>query len=208
VPLLGAAREASLVSNILAKNNYIVNKYINSGFEEIVLGLFKTESKILHLAGYGLEDYNGFGPGLLLGEGKGLKVTDLENLGYVPEFVFINTCHLGIMSATSFEEEDSKIKNPITYAVNFAHSLVNLGIGAVVIAGWPVNNEASEVFIEELYNLILDRHQFGKAVQMARQKCYFAFPDFNTWGAFQCYGDPWFQLSETTNMDLGKLLKK
>ena len=37
---------------------------------------------------------------------------------------------------------------------------------------------------------------FGDAVKDARDAVYKEHPDNNTWGAYQCYGDPYFKLKD------------
>jgi len=70
-------------------------------------------------------------------------------------------------------------------------------VRAIVAAGWAVNDGAAERFAQELYRAMLreaDALPFGDAVRRARQRI-FDDPRFrhnNTWGAYQCYGDPGF----------------
>ena len=41
---------------------------------------------------------------------------------------------------------------------------------------------------------MLKGETFGDAVKTARRRTYDGHPGSNTWGAYQCYGDPDFRL--------------
>jgi hypothetical protein len=60
----------------------------------------------------------------------------------------------------------------------------------VVAAGWAVDDEAALVFAETFYGRLLAGDPFGEAVRAAREETWLRFPAVNTWGAYQCYGDP------------------
>ena len=49
------------------------------------------------------------------------------------------------------------------------------------------------LFAETFYREMRDQ-TFGDAVHGARKKIFDEFPQVNTWGAFQCYGDPAYKL--------------
>ena len=49
-------------------------------------------------------------------------------------------------------------------------------------------------FAESFYTHLLDGECFGDAVRAAREEIWIQFPDVNTWGAYQCYGDPSYRL--------------
>ena len=70
-----------------------------------------------------------------------------------------------------------------------------MGVKAVVAAGWAVNDAAGLVFARSFYQSMLeDGLKFGEAVKQARQETY-TLGGNNTWGAYQCYGNPDFALS-------------
>jgi hypothetical protein len=50
-------------------------------------------------------------------------------------------------------------------------------------------------FAEALYRRLVDGEFFGEAVRAARNDIFTLFPEVNTWGAYQCYGDPNYRLS-------------
>ena len=41
---------------------------------------------------------------------------------------------------------------------------------------------------------MLGGQTFGEAVRAAREEIWVRHPDVNTWGAYQCYGDPSYRL--------------
>jgi tetratricopeptide (TPR) repeat protein len=77
-----------------------------------------------------------------------------------------------------------------------ARALIQIGVRAVVAAGWAVNDAAASLFAEELYRAMLaEGADFGTAVTRARRLVHDEMPTTLTWGAYQCYGDPGFRLS-------------
>jgi tetratricopeptide (TPR) repeat protein len=69
------------------------------------------------------------------------------------------------------------------------------GVTAVVVAGWEVDDQAAAAFADRLYRCLLDAEPFGDAVRKARAAAFdISGESSNTWGAYQCYGDPDFQL--------------
>jgi hypothetical protein len=79
-------------------------------------------------------------------------------------------------------------------AANLAIQFVEMGVRAVVAAGWAVDDGAAEAFAESFYTHMLAGETFGRAARAAREDIWIRFPDANTWGAYQCYGDPGFRL--------------
>ncbi len=58
------------------------------------------------------------------------------------------------------------------------------------IAGLTAAHEFAKVF----YSCMFAGDSFGDAVRKARRHCYDKFgSNNNTWGAYQCYGDPFYQ---------------
>ena len=77
---------------------------------------------------------------------------------------------------------------------NLGVQFINMGVKAVVAAGWAVDDGAANAFAGSFYNHLLDGALFGEAVRAAREEIWARFPGVNTWGAYQCYGDPGFRL--------------
>jgi len=102
----------------------------------------------------------------------------------VPDLVFLNCCHLAKADA-----------RPVAFnrlAYSISRELIEMGVRAVVAAGWAVDDGAARVFAEEFYSQILRNRPFGDAVFAARSRTHEEFPGLNTWGAYQAYGDPGF----------------
>ena len=70
-----------------------------------------------------------------------------------------------------------------------------MGVRAVVAAGWAVEDDAAALFARTFYERLLGGAEFGRAVHQARVEVYRRFPRSNTWGAYQCYGDPAWKLT-------------
>ena len=66
---------------------------------------------------------------------------------------------------------------------------------AVVVAGWDIADEAASMFAVEFYKKMALGYNFSQAVHSARVAIYNRYPDTNTWGAYQCYGQPYFSIS-------------
>ena len=79
-----------------------------------------------------------------------------------------------------------------------------MGVRAVVAAGWAVDDGAAKTFAEEFYRQMLDGKSFGEAVQKARHQAWLGHQHVNTWGAYQCYGDPGYVLLPKSRRDSGR----
>jgi hypothetical protein len=67
-------------------------------------------------------------------------------------------------------------------------------VRCVIAAGWKVLDDAAQLFAETFYEHFLDGTNFGDSVLAARGATFDAYGSSNTWGAYQCYGDPGFVL--------------
>ncbi|MBA3968318.1 MAG: hypothetical protein H0X47_21590, partial [Nitrospirales bacterium] len=61
-------------------------------------------------------------------------------------------------------------------------------------AGWAVDDFAAKTFAKKFYEEMFQNRTFGDAVRLAREEIYLSQGGSNTWGAYQCYGDPDFSL--------------
>ena len=77
------------------------------------------------------------------------------------------------------------------------------GTRAVIAAGWEVSDYSAQVFAETFYHEFLNGETFGDAVLSGRKAAFDAEPHQNTWGAYQCYGDPQFRLFPATRTGRG-----
>lgn len=188
--LPGAKVEGEAVVEILEAHKFNVVDKIEKGPLEIIKSLFSGEFKVLHIASHGLYNYAEGKVGIAIGDGQLLTPGTLNQITAIPEFVFINCCFSGTMDAKY--EAYTKGRNML--AANIGTQLIKMGVKAVVVAGWAVHDGAAEVFARSLYNELLDGAFFGDAVKKARFDCYEEYEDYNTWGAYQCYGDQFYRL--------------
>ena len=70
-----------------------------------------------------------------------------------------------------------------------------MGVRAVVAAGWAVDDAGAATFSTIFYDEMLKGHAFGEAVKLARCATFERHSGSNTWGAYQCYGDPEYRLT-------------
>ncbi len=200
--LPGARREAQAVAATLSDRGWDVVTQIRSSDDatdvsasSVVRALLTHDARILHLAGHGIHDANDpRKSGLVLGGSPNdpkdppvlVTVEEIAQMRTQPEVVFINCCHLGrIESNSPFPE----------LASNLAAEFIRAGVKIVVAAGWAVDDRAAKTFSETFYEWMLGGADFGTAVRRAREATYDQFSESNTWGAYQCYGDPGFRLS-------------
>jgi hypothetical protein len=122
--------------------------------------------------------------GVVLSDGLLITAAEIGAMETVPDLVFLNCCHLA--------RADTR---PVAFnrlAYSIARELIEMGVRAVVAAGWAVDDSAARLFAEEFYTQILSNRPFGEAIFAARQNTYERFPSSSTWGAYQAYGDPSF----------------
>lgn len=185
-----AGREARAVGQLLEAQNFSVTSRVGATFREAFAQLF-DEYKIIHIASHGVIDY---GPekktGILLSEKAVLTTAHINQISSTPELVFINCCYLGEVAPSKEEYFRDKYR----LAANIGAQFIENGVKAVVAAGWAVDDEAARRFAEAFYTCMLEGESFGDAVRAARAACYREFSHTNTWGAYQCYGDPFYKL--------------
>lgn len=196
--LPGAKREAKLVASKF-REYFDTNKVITRIGEEntatdVINELFAREYNIIHLAGHG--DYQPDEPaqsGMVLSDGLRLSAAELRQMRTVPDLVFINCCHLGRIDQQ--EKPGLRTREPHRLAASIAEELINMGVKAVVAAGWAVDDAAAETFAQTFYDKLLAGRTFGDSVLAARKAVNAKHGDVNTWGAYQCYGNPGFTLA-------------
>jgi pimeloyl-ACP methyl ester carboxylesterase/tetratricopeptide (TPR) repeat protein len=219
--LVGAQQEARTVAQSLRESfaarrsqegndDDLVTLLVRPADHEVVVALFKRAYRIVHLAGHGVVDYEvpltdaeqqratAGRPierqrvtGMVLGKGVFLTPAEIAQMRRVPELVFVNCCHLGEIK----DVEAAPTRDRHLLAANIATELIRIGVKAVVAAGWAVDDNAAELFARTFYEHILSGVTFGRAVYLARCVVAKEFPQSNTWGAYQCYGDPAFRLA-------------
>jgi tetratricopeptide (TPR) repeat protein len=186
-PLPEAQEEAQKVTGTLRSHKYDVSIRIGASALEIIEALYDQPYRVLHLAGHGVYQKKFPGKdasvtGMVIGDEIFLTPAEIEQMRRVPELVFLNCCHLGRTEAQAGEYH--------RLAANLAAQFIRIGVRAVVAAGWMVEDQAAQTFATQFYNAILSGIPFGHAVLTARRLTHENHPGFNTWGAYQCYGDP------------------
>ncbi len=213
-PLPGAAAEAREVAQLIRHQEYrdVVELVEGDATPDAILtALYQQPYRIVHCAAHGVfefpieEDLAKPGTtgtktdpcrkpktvtGMVLGEGLFLTPAEINQMRYVPELVFLNCCHLG-------QTKDSAEQSNIPFhqlASNLGTQLIRMGVRAVVAAGWAVDDLAAKTFAKKFYEEMFQHRTFGDAVRLAREEIFLRQGGSNTWGAYQCYGDPDFSL--------------
>jgi hypothetical protein len=193
--LPGAEAEAVEVTTLLTSRGFAVTPLLGSDASPMaVIGaLHDRPWRIVHLAAHGVFEFvpePGEPPvsGLVLDGGIYLTAAEARSMRHVPDVVFINCCHLGRTSGDVRPYAFHRL------AANLATEFIAMGARAVVAAGWAVSDAAASTFARAFYDRLFDGHPYGEAVAWAREATFEAHGDTNTWGAYQCYGDPSFSL--------------
>ena len=205
-PLEGAKKEAEAVHDKLVEAGFTTAPaLVRADGARVLLELFQDEWRLLHLSGHGVyqEDIPAIGAapargkatGMVIGEGMLLTPAHIEQMRVVPDFVFINCCTLGRIESDAQRQAPANDRpGSPRLAANLATQLIEMGVRAVIAAGWKVLDDAAVLFAETFYDRFLNREPFGESVLAARKQVFERFPASNTWGAYQCYGDPGFVL--------------
>jgi hypothetical protein len=143
-----------------------------------------------------------------------LSANELKRIDRIPKFVFSNACESGITPDRSQERS-------VELAPSFAEAFFARGVANFVCTAWPVDDFAARVFALILYSSLLgirlDRKSLGlvndardrktdtnKNRQQDPMVMYEAMKETRTtiadlstgrltWGAYQHYGNPYFQ---------------
>ena len=200
--LPGAEQEGRLVAEKFKQFQYDVRAAIYADSSTIMSDLFSQDYRVLHLAGHGVFEYEyketedaepEVFTGMVLGNGVFLTANEIQNKMHIPELVFINCCHLGKVSSKAKQPPDFAYNE---FAASLSRKLIDMGVKAVIAAGWAVDDAAALTFAEVFYDHLLKGDPFGEAVKAARKETYDLHKDrTNTWGAYQCYGDPDFRFA-------------
>ncbi len=193
----GAREEATAVANQLGGNAFEVTSLISDGRHavddmEVLNALFADEYRIIHFAAHGVYDpEDASQSGIIIGERSILTPLVLRQLRRIPPLVFLNCCHLGRLDRGDPEPLHGRYNH---FAASVSQQLIESGVRAVVAGGWAVDDKAAKDFAVEFYTQMMAGAPFGDAVHRARRHIWTAHNHVNTWGAYQCYGDPGFKL--------------
>ncbi len=186
-----AEKEGLIVARALGAHGYEVIEEIDTAPLPIIKSLFAKRYKIIHVASHGIFDPEDRRTGIAIGKDQFITPGTLKQITAIPELVFVNCCYLGKIDAGLEEYRQSRHR----LAANIGTQLIDNGVKAVVVAGWAVDDAAARTFAEVFYGNILEGEYFGEAVRLARKACYDHHGTTNTWGAYQCYGDPFYRCS-------------
>lgn len=190
--LKGAEMEAEMVTDLLRNKRFETQSLIKNSAPDIVMKLFTQSFKIIHLAGHGVfRADDDSSSGMVIGDGYYLTTSDIAQMSKVPEFVFVNCCYLGQIDSRAEEENQNRNK----LAANIGTQLIEIGVKAVIVAGWAIDDTAAMDFCNKFYECFLGGDSFGEATKSARKSIFDNYKGrTNTWGAYQCYGDPFYKL--------------
>lgn len=182
--LPGAELEAKEVAIVAEKLNLTVERAPRADPEQTIVKLMTGEYRILHLAAHGQFDPDPMKSGVIVGDKTFITPAEILRLPLVPELVFLNCCYLGTMGEARASGPDPRL------AASLAEGFIQAGVRAVIAAGWAVDDRAGCTFATTFYQCFLDGAAFGDAVKTARETTRLQHSDVNTWGAYQCYGNP------------------
>jgi len=187
--LPAAEEEALTVIDVLARHGFAVERAVGASQRalDVMNRLYRHPYRIVHIAGHGVYDERAADgrerSGVVLSDGLLITAAEIDAMETVPELVFLNCCHLGTID-----------RGPIAFnklAVSVARQLIDIGVRAVVVAGWAVEDTPARLFAEVFYDELLARNRpFGEAVFTARCRTWQRHPGSITWGAYQAWGDP------------------
>ncbi|MFN9244749.1 MAG: CHAT domain-containing protein [Cyanobacteriota bacterium] len=186
----GARMEAEKVLTLLGGSYSCQCSIEEENGVDVINKLYQQPYRVLHIAGHGVYEHptrqGDRRSGVVLSGGILITAAEIEAMEVVPDLVFLNCCHLGTVK-----------REPVAFnrlAASVARQLIEMGVRAVVACGWAVDDQAALVFAEVFYTAMLNGRRFGEAVFLARKEAHAAVPASNTWGAYQAYGDPAYQL--------------
>jgi CHAT domain-containing protein len=187
----GARREAESVHALLQQQGYECQLSLEEdNGVDVITKLYKRSFRVLHIAGHGVYEHptrqGDRRTGVVLSSGLLITAAEIESMEVVPDLVFLNCCHLATVKreVVAFNR----------LAASVSRQLIEMGVRAVVACGWAVDDAAAVDFAQTFYGAMLNGTPFGEAVFQARKAAHAAAPKRNTWGAYQAYGDPSYQL--------------
>lgn len=187
--LPGAEKEAAAVEKAAQAHGLQV-VHPQRDAQQIITSLMTGEYQIVHIATHGQYDPDPMKSGVVLSDRLFLTPAEVARLPLVPELVFLNCCYLGTMGEARSTSPDPRL------ASSLAEGFIRAGARAVIAAGWAVDDNAGTTFATTFYEQFLSGVTFGEAVKLARQKTATVHRTSNTWGAFQCYGNPDFRFRQ------------
>jgi hypothetical protein len=172
---------------------------------EVIEQLYSRPYRVLHLAAHGVyrfpamtqtsnQDEQSLVTGVVMGKDMFLTALEVRQMRQVPELVFLNCCHLGRIEERINAADQQHREAFHLIASSLALEFIKMGVRAVVAAGWAVDDVVATLFARTFYEKMLAGVTFGEAVKQARRAAFRDQEQCNTWGAYQCYGDPDYRL--------------
>ncbi|MEM6928722.1 MAG: CHAT domain-containing protein, partial [Myxococcota bacterium] len=186
--LPGARSELQQLTNLLG-SSYDVDALIGPQVrhEELLACLRDPPPRFVHIAAHGR--LHGDTTGIVLPGDEGripsLNGVWLAELDPAPEVAFLNCCHSGAF------EVDGRLasEHGNAVAIDLARALISAGTTSVVVAGWPVADQAARAFAVRFWEEMLRGVPLGEAVLQARRYVWTHYEGTDTWAAYQVYGD-------------------
>jgi hypothetical protein len=194
--------ESSLLPTQFFATGFRTKHLSNASAQEMVSALFEGPYSIIHITG----DAVATGLfGISLDSNYVITSAEIGQLAAIPELVFLNIRSLvtpeETQSAGASSETLPKRNTKSELAARFAMELRQLGIPMVVVTGWAVDRRASHTWISSFYGKLLSGDTFGASTQHAQVNTFMNHRGLNTWGAFQCYGDPRQRINTPTMLE-------
>lgn len=192
VSLDGAQDEGELVAHTLQRAGYdVLQTRAEASASEVFQALFARSHRVLVIAAHGIHGLRAadgsWRSGVVLSDGLLLSAAEIGLMERVPDLVFLSCCHLGKVGS------GAGASHKLAYSL--ARELIEMGVRCVVAAGWAVDDLAAQVFSTHFFAQMVDAGAtFAEALLKARQRTHDDCRGCNTWGAYQAYGDPQFQL--------------
>lgn len=188
--LPGALREGQKVAEMLSSGGMDITTSFKGNSGEIIEKMFCNDYRIIHLSGHGIFNQDETkGSGMVIGKDVYLSTREINQMSTTPELVFVNCCHIGKISGVAEELYQQRYK----LAANIGTQLIENGVRCVIAAGWAVDDSAALEFAQVFYDRMFAGYTFGAAVKDARSQVFEKYGNTNTWGAYQCYGDPFYR---------------
>jgi tetratricopeptide (TPR) repeat protein len=191
-PLPGAREEAHRIADLSRDRGFKPTLLVNASSRDVQTEVFASGARILHIAAHGQYSDNPLESGVVIGDNEYFTTANVAAMRRVPEFAFLNCCHLGQLGPAT----KSQTAFP-ALAASLAEGFMSAGVRAVIAAGWAVDDAAGLTFARAFYERFLSGELFGEAVRAARLATLERHPTTSTWGAFQCYGSPEYRLRST-----------
>jgi CHAT domain-containing protein len=143
---------------------------------------------VLHYAGHCFFDREKPSKsGYLFSGGDVLNAGDLRHIDRTPKFVFSNACESGVLPSRA------DLRSP-ELAPAFAEAFFAKGVANFVCTAWPISDKAALDFAVALYSQLLGMDGAPCVMWQALREARRSIANTLTWGAYQHYGNPYFQL--------------